>query len=57
MTSGQPSVKVDQASIRAFQHDSFGSYHDDLMSYQENDDKKLEPFLAGSSAFVASTSE
>ena len=57
VTSGQPSVKVDQASIRAFQHDSFGSYHDDLMSYQENDDKKLEPFLAGSSAFVASTSE
>ena len=57
VTSGQPSVKVDQAAIRAFQHDSFGRYRDDLLSYQENDGKKLEPFLAGSSAFVASTSE
>lgn len=59
VASDQPSVEVDQASIRAFQHDSIESHHDDLliMSYQEKDNEKLESFLAGNTAFIASTSE
>jgi len=59
VASDQPSVEVDQASIRAFQHDSIESHHDDLliMSYREKDNEKLESFLAGNTAFIASTSE